>query len=128
MNTEMKEDAVLARKNVMRIGTTAVASALVLLMAACGQKATAQTPAPKAGAQSPQSSAPVGAPVGVLLGEKDISHMYMTVDTTQVAAGQVTFTVANEGVKKHEFVVLRTDTRASKFTDRELRGREGSDR
>jgi uncharacterized cupredoxin-like copper-binding protein len=116
MNTDMKEVAVLARKNVTRIATAAVASALVLLMAACGQKATAQTPAPKAAAsQVPQSAAPTGAPVGVLLGEKDISHMYMTVDTTQVAAGPVTFTVANEGVKKHEFVVLRTDTPSSKF-------------
>lgn len=115
MNTEMKEVAVLARKNVIRIATAAVASALVLLMAACGQKATAQTPAPKASAEVPQSSAPAGAPVSVQLGEKDISHMYMTVDTTKIAAGPVTFTVTNEGVKKHEFVVLRTDTPASKF-------------
>jgi uncharacterized cupredoxin-like copper-binding protein len=115
MNTETKEDAVLARKNVMRIGKAAVSSALVLLMAACGQKATAQTPAPKAAAEVSQSSAPTGAPVSVLLGEKDISHMYMTVDTTKVAAGPVTFTVTNEGMKKHEFVVLRTDTSASKF-------------
>ena len=37
----------------------------------------------------------------------------MNVDQATVPAGTVTFTVANEGVKKHEFVILSTDVLAS---------------
>ena len=48
-----------------------------------------------------------GAPVAVAVGETDVQHMYMNVDQATVPAGTVTFTVANEGVKKHEFVVCR---------------------
>ena len=42
--------------------------------------------------------------------------MYMNVDPASVAAGTVTFTVTNEGVKKHEFVVLQTDANPDKLT------------
>ena len=52
----------------------------------------------------------------VLVGETDVQNMYMTVDPTSVAAGTVTFTVTNEGVKKHEFVVLQTDANPDKLT------------
>jgi uncharacterized cupredoxin-like copper-binding protein len=42
-----------------------------------------------------------------------VQHMYMNVDQTTVPAGTVTFTIANEGVKTHEFVILSTDMMAS---------------
>ena len=35
--------------------------------------------------------------------------MYMHVDPATVPAGTVTFTTVNEGVKKHEFMILSTD-------------------
>jgi uncharacterized cupredoxin-like copper-binding protein len=41
--------------------------------------------------------------------------MYMKVDPASVAGGTVTFTVTNEGVKKHEFVVLQTDVPVTKL-------------
>jgi len=39
----------------------------------------------------------------------------MTLDSDTVPAGTVTFTVVNEGVKKHEFVVMSTDTSTDKL-------------
>jgi len=53
-----------------------------------------------------------GTPVAVAVGETDVQNMYMTIDPTTVPAGTVTFTVVNEGVKKHEFVILSTDVMA----------------
>jgi uncharacterized cupredoxin-like copper-binding protein len=42
--------------------------------------------------------------------------MYMNLDSTTIAAGTVSFTVTNEGVKKHEFVILSTDAAISDLT------------
>ena len=39
--------------------------------------------------------------------EKDFS---IALDSTEVAAGEVTFTINNEGPSAHEFVVIATDT------------------
>lgn len=119
MNVNVKEVAMFARRNgVSRILAVAAAFAVTLLLAACGKGATAsEAPASQPATEAPQSAAPQanGAPVSVTLGETDTSHMYMKVDTTTISAGPVTFTVVNEGVKTHEFVVLKTDTQAADF-------------
>jgi len=47
--------------------------------------------------------------------------MYMNLSTTTVPAGPVAFTITNEGVKVHEFVILSTDV-ATK--DLEMNGDE----
>jgi len=120
MNANVKGVAMFARRNdLSRILAVIAAFALTLLLAACGKGATAsEAPASQPASQAPESAAPQqanGTPVSVALGETDTSHMYMKVDTLTVPAGPVTFNVVNEGVKTHEFVVLRTDTAAADF-------------
>ncbi len=112
-----------ARKQGWKRGLAAVAAIVgILLLAACGggnsSAANANPSASQPAAETSPSSAPQaanGTPVAVTLGETDVSHMFMNLDTTTVPAGPVSFTVVNQGVKKHEFVVLSTDTTASKF-------------
>ncbi len=90
--------------------------AMALLVACGGAKADeAQTQPPASEAPASQAPAAGGTQVNVQLGETDVSHMYMKVDTTKVPAGSVTFNVSNDGVKTHEFVVLKTDTAAADF-------------
>ena len=48
-----------------------------------------------------------GGGAAVAATEKDFS---IAIDPTEVAAGEVTFTINNEGPSAHEFVVLQTDT------------------
>jgi uncharacterized cupredoxin-like copper-binding protein len=61
-----------------------------------------------------QATAPANATViGVKVGETDAKHMYLTPDKLTAPAGPVSFEVVNEGVKEHEFVVLKTDTKAA---------------
>lgn len=104
------------RKGFTKLGAALAVVAVTLLLAACGGATASDTPASQPATQAPESAAPQnGTPVSVALGETDISHMYMNLDTTTVPAGPVTFTVTNEGVKTHEFVVLQTDTQASGF-------------
>lgn len=111
------------------IGILASAALAAMVLAACGSgsapsstggagEATGTTGA--TGATT--SSAPVeGTAVDVALGETDVQHMYMNLSSTDVPAGTVTFRITNEGVKKHEFVILATDTAAA---DLELNGDE----
>ena len=54
-------------------------------------------------------------PVAVGLGETDATHMYIHLAATAVPSGPVSFMVANEGSKTHEFVVLASDTPAANF-------------
>ena len=99
----------------------AVVAALTMVLAACSSSdsssttaATSATEAPTTAAtEAPTSAAVEGTPVAVAVGETDVQHMYMTIDPATVAAGSVTFTVVNEGVKKHEFVILQTDVMAA---------------
>ncbi|MGZ4137543.1 MAG: sulfocyanin-like copper-binding protein [Actinomycetota bacterium] len=84
------------------------------LFAACSSANAGEAPNPVE-SQPPASAAVSGTQVNVQLGETDVTHMYMKIDTTSVPAGTVTFSVQNQGVKTHEFVVLKTDTPAGDF-------------
>ena len=80
-------------------------------LAACGsssEPASADTSAPT-GATGDTAAPAEGTVVNVLLGETDVAHQYMTLDSSTVAAGAVSFAITNEGVKNHEFVVMSTD-------------------
>ena len=110
-----------ATKHLLR-GIVAFA-ALTLVLTACGSSdgnssagsaatGPTATEAPTS-TEAPTPTAAEGTPVAVAVGETDVQHMYMNVDPATVPAGTVTFTIANEGVKKHEFVILSTDVLAS---------------
>ena len=96
----------------------ATVAALTLVLAACGSSddgsSTSATEAPTTAAtESPTPTTAEGTAVAVTMGETDVQNMYMNLDPATVSAGSVTFTVVNEGVKKHEFVVLSTDVLAA---------------
>jgi uncharacterized cupredoxin-like copper-binding protein len=104
----------------IRFGTTlrSASAAFVVagLLSACGGASAGAQSSGAATSEAPaESAAASGAQVNVQLGETDVSHMYMNVDQTTVQAGEVTFNVDNQGVKTHEFVVLKTDTSAGDF-------------
>ncbi len=106
----------------------AMVAALTLILAACSSSDSSSTTttspteaAATTASEAPTSAATEGTPVAVTVGETDVQHMYMKLDTGTVPAGMVTFSVANEGVKKHEFVVLSTDIMAG---DLPLKGDE----
>ncbi|HEX9122863.1 MAG TPA: cupredoxin domain-containing protein [Actinomycetota bacterium] len=107
--------------------TLAAALAATLLLAACGGATASETAGKSTGVEpaattaAPQVS---GTPVAVSLGETDMSHMYMKLDQTTVPAGAVTFTISNDGVKAHEFVILSTDVSAK---DLEMNGDEANE-
>ena len=79
-------------------------------IAGCGDSSTsATTTAPPATTtdtetHSTATVASTGTPVGVTFGTP--TEFSTTVDTPSVAAGDVTFTVANNGKMMHEFVVV----------------------
>ena len=107
----------MSRTKLLLKGTVAVV-ALTLVMAACSSSDSSSTAdvteAPTTAAtEAPTSAAAEGTAVAVAVGETDVQNMYMTIDPTTVPAGTVTFTVVNEGVKKHEFVVMATDEMAA---------------
>jgi len=53
------------------------------------------------------ATSPAGGGTAIAATEKDFS---IGLDSTEVAAGEVTFTINNEGPSAHEFVVIATDT------------------
>lgn len=97
------------------LGTIAVASILGLLLAACGGAKATQPPQNDVPSSAAAPAQAKGTVVGVQLGETDLTHMYMKVDKSSVPAGLMTFSVVNQGVKTHEFVVLKTNTKAGDF-------------
>jgi uncharacterized cupredoxin-like copper-binding protein len=107
----------------MQLITVVAAVSLVALLSACSSSSSSSTTSAAASTptetststSSSSSTAATGTDVTVAVGETDVQHQYMNVDPASVAAGTVTFTVTNEGVKKHEFVVLKTDTPADKL-------------
>jgi uncharacterized cupredoxin-like copper-binding protein len=99
-----------------RMLRTAAAGILAAgLLAACSNANAGEAPKPAESQAAASSVAASGTQVNVQLGETDLTHMYMNVDTTSVPAGPVMFNVENQGVKTHEFVVLKTDTPAGDF-------------
>jgi uncharacterized cupredoxin-like copper-binding protein len=108
----------------MQLITVVAAVSLVALLSACSSSSSSSTTSAAAttptetstSTSTSSSSAAEGTAVAVTVGETDVQHMYMKVDPASVAAGTVTFTVVNEGVKKHEFVVLQTDANPDKLT------------
>jgi uncharacterized cupredoxin-like copper-binding protein len=58
-------------------------------------------------ASSGSTATSPGGGAGIAATEKDFS---IAIDPTEVAAGEVTFTINNEGPSAHEFVVVQTDT------------------
>ena len=116
------------RTHVWRIVLAGVVVALAL--AACGSSgsssSTSTAPATVPVVAPTTDAAPVtdGTTVNATVGETDVAHQYMTVDPSEVPAGSVTFNIVNEGVKKHEFVILSTDTPAA---DLKLSGDEADE-
>ena len=51
-----------------------------------------------------------GTPVSIIADDKSETSQFFTVDTTSVPTGPVTFNFENIGDRKHEMVVLKTDT------------------
>jgi uncharacterized cupredoxin-like copper-binding protein len=78
------------------------------LLASCGDDDddAATATATEATATATEASAD-GATVSVSL-----SEWAVTPDPSSVAAGEITFTVANEGSAPHEFVIIRSDAAA----------------
>ncbi len=63
----------------------------------------------------PQGYTAATQPIVVTLGETDATHMSIDLAQAYAQTGPVTFVVTNTGAKKHEFVVLQTDTMAGAF-------------
>lgn len=106
------------------LGILAAIALAALTLAACGSSSEAAGSATDTSGATGATAAAApteGTAIDVALGETDVQHMYMNLSSTDVAAGTVTFQVTNEGVKKHEFVILATDTAAA---DLELNGDE----
>jgi uncharacterized cupredoxin-like copper-binding protein len=108
------------------LGIAVVAVLAVVGLSACGSAGeTAQANAATGPTGDTASTAPAeGTVVNVKLGETDVAHQYMTLDTSSVSAGAVTFAITNEGVKTHEFVVLSTDLPADQL---EMNGDEANE-
>lgn len=100
----------------------------VFSLAACGSKsesASADTSVPTGATGDTAVTAPAeGTVVNVALGETDVQHQYMNLDSSSAPAGAVTFQITNEGVKTHEFVVLSSDTPADQL---EMNGDEANE-
>lgn len=83
---------------------SAVLTALTISLAACG---AAATPSPAA------STAPSSAGGGIAV---DLKEWSVTPSSATASAGSVTFNVTNSGTTIHEFVVVKTDTKAADLT------------
>lgn len=110
------------RKTQLLLRGMATVAALTLVLAACSSSDDGSSTSPTgatSGTEAPsptEASTPTaveGSTVTVTIGETDVQHMYMNLDPATVAGGTVTFTIVNEGVKKHEFVILSTDVLAA---------------
>ena len=87
-----------------RFVTFALVAAVGASLAACGSA----TSSPSA-ASSPAAAA--DGSIAVELSEWKVSPAQVS-----AAAGSITFTVSNEGSQTHEFVVVKTDTKADALT------------
>lgn len=99
-------------RSVRVAGTVALAAALVLAVAACGDgDAATDTTEPSTATTSPATTLPPGT-VNITLADVSADTMLLTPSSTSASAGTVTFVVTNSGTQEHEFVVLDTDLAA----------------
>jgi uncharacterized cupredoxin-like copper-binding protein len=78
--------------------------ALVAVLAIASVACSSDSSSSSAGTTA---TSPAGGGTAIAATEKDFS---IALDSTEVAAGEVTFTINNEGPSAHEFVVVATDT------------------
>ncbi len=78
--------------------------ALVAVLAIASVACSSDSSSSSAGTTA---TSPAGGGTAIAATEKDFS---IALDPTEVAAGEVTFTINNEGPSAHEFVVVATDT------------------
>ncbi len=104
-----------------RGGLMAVAASALMLMSACvnpngasGSGGGDVGAGLALGGASPTPAAPSNI-VQVSLGETSPTQMFIKLSQDTAVEGQVTFQVSNDGNRKHEFVVLRTDIAADAF-------------
>jgi uncharacterized cupredoxin-like copper-binding protein len=107
-----------------RAGLIGVAASALMLMSACvnpnggsgagGGDVGAGLAVGAGSSSSPTPAAPSNI-VQVSLGETSPTQMFITLSQSTAVSGDVTFQVSNDGAKKHEFVVLRTDIAADAF-------------
>ena len=82
-----------------------IPASVLMIATACSGSSSSTNPS-----TGSSSAAAGGQDVAVTL-----NQWVVTPSATTVAAGSVTFTVANDGTVPHEFVVLQTDTPAADF-------------
>jgi uncharacterized cupredoxin-like copper-binding protein len=99
-----------------------VVGSLLALSACGGKKGTSSPGGFNTTAALPTTAAPASSTtpspnnlIAVALGETDATHMSIHLSGNTAAAGKVTFVVTNQGKRKHEFVVLQTNTPAANF-------------
>ncbi len=83
-----------------RRATYALVAALAIASVACSDSSSSSSSA----AGSTSSDADTGATIGATV--KDFG---IAIDPTEVAGGEVTFSISNEGPSAHEFVVIESD-------------------
>jgi uncharacterized cupredoxin-like copper-binding protein len=101
----------------MRRSTVATVVVMIGLTALVGCSSDAKTSSATTAAAGGGITVPVatGTPVAVIAGDKSETEQFLTVEPLSVKAGQVTFTFQNTGNRKHEMVVLKTDTAFDKL-------------
>jgi uncharacterized cupredoxin-like copper-binding protein len=77
-----------------------------LAMAACSSSSSSSSTAAGTSSTTATESPDTGSGDTVASTEKDFA---ITLDSTSVASGEVTFNITNEGPSLHEFVVIQTD-------------------
>ncbi|MEX0990968.1 MAG: sulfocyanin-like copper-binding protein [Actinomycetota bacterium] len=91
----------------LRNAPIALGAVAMITLAACSGGSTpapAPAPAETSAAPAPSEAEPHSAPVAAT--EADFS---ITLDSSDLVAGETTFNVTNDGPSTHEFVILETD-------------------
>ncbi len=86
-----------------RRASFALVAALAIATVACSSSSSSSSASSGSTATSPDTS--TSGEVAATVKDSSIS-----LDPTEVAAGEVKFTITNEGPSTHEFVVVKTDT------------------
>ena len=89
-------------RDLSSFGSFVVVLAIGAVVAGCGSTSTSTSPAPSAAADGS---------IAV-----DLSEWKVVPSTASASAGSVKFALANKGTQVHEFVVVKTDTKADKLT------------